>query len=312
MRHRRRLGLALAAGLATTALAGPAALAAPAIGTSSAVRGDVFVTTSGARRAAAVRDAIRLQDQVLTKDDSALQILLLDRTTFTVGQNANLTITRFIYDPANDTGRVAAKVTKGAFRFMSGNIGKANPTNASVATPSATIGIRGTFFEGVVGADAIALAGLAGIDTGGASPTGASLVVLRGPGRRRNTLDRTGAIDVTSGGTTRTIAQAGYAIFVPAEGARPSRPFAMSEAMEDYLDFFLRSKPSGPSVGPRDETGSDLAGQSDIESPTDTGQDRVDDVADRISEENLPIQVEPDDDDDEPPSPCQATAAVEC
>ncbi|MEM8726528.1 MAG: FecR domain-containing protein, partial [Pseudomonadota bacterium] len=159
----RRLALssaiALTAGLSAFSIS---ASAAPEIGTSAGVRGEVFVTTSGAQRKAQVREAIRLQDEVLTKEDSALQILLLDRSTFTVGQNCRLTIDRFVYDPSTDSGQVSARVARGAFRFMSGRIGQQNPTNASVATPSATIGIRGTFFEGVVGEDAVALAQLGG------------------------------------------------------------------------------------------------------------------------------------------------------
>ena len=177
-----------------------ATVAAPVVGTSAAVRGNVFVSTSGAQRKAQVRDAIKLQDQVVTKDDSALQILLLDRSTFTVGQNCSMVIDRFVYDPDTSVGQISAKVAKGAFRFMSGRIGKNNPTNATVSTPSATIGIRGTFFEGVVGEDAVALAQLGGIDAASANPAEASIIILRGPGRRRNTLDNPGIIEISNSG----------------------------------------------------------------------------------------------------------------
>jgi len=262
--------------------------AAPSIGTSAAVRGDVFVTTTGTQRAARVRDSIRLQDQVLTKDNSALQILLLDRTTFTVGQNANLTITKFIYDPAQDTGEVAANVTKGAFRFMSGNIGKANPTNASVSTPAATIGIRGTFFEGIVGIDAIALADLAGLNTTGADQQGASIVILRGPGKGSNTIDRPGSIVVSNSGGSQQIAKPGYAVFVAAPGTAPSAPFKLTPEMQDYLDFFLRSSPNGPPVNPTglSGTGSGQSGQVDIQIPVAPIDDFVDDVDDGITDPN--------------------------
>ncbi|EFL87841.1 FecR domain-containing protein [Ahrensia sp. R2A130] len=268
-----------------------AAYAAPSIGTSAAVRGDVFVTTTGTKRVAKVRDSIRLQDQVLTKDDSALQILLVDRTTFTVGQNANLTITKFIYDPTQDSGELAARVTKGAFRFMSGNIGKANPTNASVSTPSATIGIRGTFFEGIVGIDAIALADLAGLNTVGADQQAASIVILRGPGKSRNTIDRPGSIVISNSGGSRQIAQPGYAVFVASAGATPSAPFKLTMEMQDYLDFFLRSAPNGPPVNPTGltGTGSQGSGQLDIQIPIDPIDDFVDDG---ITDPNVPEDVD--------------------
>ncbi len=263
--------------------------AAPKIGTSSAVRGKVFVTTSGASRKAQVRDAINLQDKVLTKEDSALQILLLDRTTFTVGQNASLTIDKFVYDPTTSQGQVSAKVAKGAFRFMSGNIGKANPTNASVSTPSATIGIRGTFFEGIVGEDAIALAGLAGISTVGANPTGASITVLRGPRAGGNTLDNAGIIRVSNSAGSITLVRPSYAVFVPSAGAAPIGPFKLTKDMLDYLNFFLRSEPNGPPVNFADvEPGGFESGQREFELPIDP----FDDDNDGITDPNVPIDQE--------------------
>ena len=269
--------------------------AAAKIGTSSAVRGDVFVTTSGASRKAQVRDAISLQDKVLTKEDSALQILLLDRTTFTVGQNASLTIDRFVYDPTTSQGQVSAKVAKGAFRFMSGNIGRNNPTNASVATPSATIGIRGTFFEGVVGEDAIALAGLAGLSTAGSSSTGASITVLRGPRAGGNTLDSAGIIRVSNSAGSVTLVRPNYAVFVPAAGGAPIGPFKMTQEMQEYLDFFLRSEPNGPPINFADlEPGGAESGQREFELPVDP-IDIEDDSG--ITDPNVPLDQEEEEKD---------------
>ncbi len=269
---------AISAALVATSVA-TTAWAAPKIGTSSAVRGKVFVTTSGASRKARVRDAISLQDKVLTKEDSALQILLLDRTTFTVGQNASLTIDKFVYDPSTSQGQVSARVAKGAFRFMSGNIGKANPTNASVSTPSATIGIRGTFFEGIVGEDAIALAGLAGISTSGANANSASIAVLRGPRAGGNTLDDAGIIRVSNSAGSITLVRPSFAVFVPSAGAAPIGPFKLTKDMLDYLDFFLRSEPNGPPVNFADvEPGGSESGQREFELPVDPFDDEVDDV----------------------------------
>ena len=57
--------------------------ASPKIGTTSSVQGTAYVLTEGARRKAQVRDSIQLNDEVQTKDDSALQVLLLDQTIFT-------------------------------------------------------------------------------------------------------------------------------------------------------------------------------------------------------------------------------------
>ena len=275
--------------IAGTLLASPAL--AQRIGTSAAVQGDVFVTSRGAERRAAVSQSINLADQVLTKDASALQILLLDATTFTVAQNARVTIDRFVYDPDRSVGEVAASVTKGAFRFVSGKIGRADPQASSVRTPSATIGIRGTMLEGIVGEDAIALAQLAGVATGGADAS-ASLVILRGPGFARNSLDRRGVVTVTSGGGERTVTRPNYALFVPSAGAAPIGPFKITPQMQDYLDFFLRSDPSGPPVNPTDiQRSADLAGQSKFQTPIDVpdgpGTDVIDDSQDVLDDDTF-------------------------
>jgi len=263
-----------------------AAWAAPVIGTSAAVRGNVFVTTQGAERKARVRDAIKLQDRVLTRDDSALQILLLDQTTFTVGQNCEMTIDRFVYDPATSAGEVSARVAKGAFRFMSGRIGKANPTNASVKTPSATIGIRGTSFEGIVGEDAIALARLAGLNTAGADVSSASIVVLKGPGVGRNSLDTVGAITVSNSGGSETLTAPNFALFIPSANAAPIGPFEMTSAMQDYLDFFLRSEPNGAPVNPANiaDSAESEAGQDKFELPEIGTDPFTEDVEDGIQD----------------------------
>lgn len=294
------------------------ATAAPEIGKSAGVRGDVFVTTSGAQRKAVVRQSIKLQDQVLTKDDSALQILLLDSSTFTVGQNARVTIDRFVYDPDTSAGKISARVAKGAFRFMSGRIGRNNPTDANLTTPSATIGIRGTFLEGIIAEDAVALARLAGLDTSGACVEEASIVVLRGPGRRRNTLDRSGTINVSNSAGSVLLSQPNYAVFVPCSGNAPVGPFQMTPAMQDYLDFFLRSEPNGPPVNPanEDSTGSALSGQADRGEPIGNNDDETTDIEDGIQDDHVvpeedpvedPDEEDPYDDEEEPTDPTDPT-----
>lgn len=268
------------------------AAASAVIGTSAAVQGQVFVSTNGAQRKAEIKESIQLNDAVTTKKDSALQILLLDRSTFTVGQNCNMIIDKFVYDPSSDAGEVSATVTKGAFRFMSGNIGKKNPTNASVSTPSATIGIRGTIFEGVVGEDAIALAQLGGLSTSSANSGRAGLIILRGPGAKSNALDRPGVITVSTAGGSSSLFSANYAVFDPGNGNKPSRPFKVTQDMQDYMDFFLRTKPNGSSDNPSplDENVGRESGQDKFELPIDIVEDQdkpnieIEDLVDGIQD----------------------------
>ncbi|GEM_PF-1217131 len=278
MLRRNMFALAFSTALVVGSFNPDYAVSTPVVGTSAAVQGQVYVATNGAERKAEIKQSIKLQDTIRTKQDSALQILLLDRSTFTVGQNCSMIIDKFVYDPSSDSGEVGATVTTGAFRFMSGNIGKKNPTSASISTPSATIGIRGTIFEGVVGADAIALAQLGGVNTNGANANGASLIILRGPGSKTNSLDKPGSIIVSTAGGSSSLFSSNYAVFDPGNGNPPSRPFKVTLEMQDYMDFFLRSTPNGASDNPsplNDNVGQE-SGQDKFELPIDIVEEQTD------------------------------------
>ncbi|MCP4317980.1 MAG: FecR domain-containing protein [Hyphomicrobiales bacterium] len=241
------------------------------IGVSAAVRGKVFVKsgTSTEQRKAKVDQNILLHDEVRTKQQSALQILLLDQSVFTVGENCEMIIDRFVYDPDQNAGEMSGQVLKGAFRFVSGRIGKANPTKANITTPAATIGIRGTMLEGVVGPDAITLAQLMGLLTDGADPQRAAFIVLRGPKRNNNALAKPGIIQVGNSSGSKTISAPNYAVFVPGPGQPPIGPFKVTAEVLKYFDFYLRSSPSGPSFGGGEQSGASQSGQDAFNLPGD-------------------------------------------
>lgn len=228
-------------------IAAPSVAQNAAIGVNAAIKNQVSMKTAAdpAARPAVLRESVHLGDAISSGPASALQVLLRDRSVFTVGANARMTIDRFVYDPARATGDVAASVAKGAFRFMSGRGLARGGGAAAVRTPVASIGVRGTILEGVVGEDALATAaGEAGVPPGG-DPETATLIVLRGPGRRTDGLDRPGAIDVTAGGVTVTIDRPGYAVLVPGPGQPPIGPFLLSNAAFERMSALLRGSPTG-------------------------------------------------------------------
>ncbi|MDB5674024.1 MAG: FecR family protein [Sphingomonas bacterium] len=229
---------ALAAVTAVTAL--PAA--AQTVGVNAAVVNDVRMKTEAnpAVHRAAVKERVSLGNDIATGPSSRLQVLLLDRTNFTVGANARLKVDRFVYDPNRSASSVGLSVTKGAFRFMSGKPLHANPGQSQINTPVASIGIRGTIVELAVGADALAVIGhqpgLAGFN---ADPETATLIFLRGPGSGAQGGEQQGAIDVTAGGTTGSISGSGQAFFIPGPGQAPLGPFLLSADASDALAMLL-------------------------------------------------------------------------
>src|SRR5579863_6577751 len=199
------------------------------VGIASAVVNDVRISPANTPKPhrAALRERVALADNVQTGQRSELQVLLLDKSVFTVGANARLTIDRFVYDPSGNHA-FGASIAKGAFRFMSGR--PDHEGDSSINTPIATIGIRGTIIDGVVGDDAIGIAKLeTAIDPDVKSdPQTASLIVLRGPGQQTQGSTIAGAISVTAGGKTVLLDRPMLAAYVPAPGMVPIGPFFIS------------------------------------------------------------------------------------
>lgn len=237
------LGKAAAAVAAASLAASP--VSAQAVGVNAAVRNKVVIVGAGTKKArpAVVRERVILNDEVRTAAASQLQILLLDRTTFTVGANARVAVDRFVYDPARNSRSTGVSVTRGAFRFMSGRNLRRPSGPVTVRTPVATIGIRGTIFEGVVGKDAIDIAErepAVGRKVK-AKKDEATLILLRGPGPRTQGDTSPGAVDVTVGATLVTLDRPGLALYAPRIGAPPIGPFPISAAGLRALQSLLRT-----------------------------------------------------------------------
>jgi len=231
---------------AALALASAPPAFAQAVGINAAIRNKVMTRKSGeaALQPAVLKARVALGEQVVTAPASMLQILLLDRSNFTVGANARVTIDRFVYDPSRSASAVGASVARGAFRFMSGGPVRNMPGQTAVTTPVASIGVRGTIFEGVVGEDAVRIAGGesgAGDAAGRGDQETATLVVLRGPAATAT--EPGGAIDVTANGRTIAVEQPGMALFIPGPGQDPVGPFPLSDEGSLALHDLLRTTP---------------------------------------------------------------------
>ena len=143
--------------------------AASKVGVASAVRNDVQGIQGGASRSLATGSSVFELEMIRTGAESVAQLLFLDQTNLSVGPRSEVTLDRFVYDPSRDTGDVLLSATRGAFRFVSGS---QNPLSYKIATPSATIGVRGTIIDCVVGSlTCIVEEGSATILVGGVSYT---------------------------------------------------------------------------------------------------------------------------------------------
>jgi hypothetical protein len=106
-----------------------------------------------------------------------------------------MVIDQFVYDPASGTGKLAASLTRGVFRFVGGKLSKQDNT-VTMQTPSAMIGIRG----GVI---------LVNLATGGKL----EVIFVYGAG-----------VTITgTNGVAQTITRPGFEVSVSGPGPSPSQ-----------------------------------------------------------------------------------------
>ena len=85
-------------------------------------------------------------DTIISKSKSNAQILFLDQSVLTLGEETELTIDEFVYDPNSQDGSFVSTVKSGTVKFITGQISKKNPDNLEVKVPAGTLGARGTEF----------------------------------------------------------------------------------------------------------------------------------------------------------------------
>jgi len=141
------LGLLLAAAVAQAQT--------PSIGRASRITGDQVSTAQaqgGPVRKLKEGDPVFAGERIRTGAGTVLQIDFTDKSRFTLGPNAEFEVERYFRAAGGGSGEEAfhSRILKGAFRFVSGLIARTRHENVRITIAVATIGIRGTHFEGEV------------------------------------------------------------------------------------------------------------------------------------------------------------------
>ena len=118
--------------------------AVEASGTTIAVIPSAAAAGVTGRRILKIQGSVFSGDVVETGAVGEVQIEFRDQTKLVVGAHSKLIIDSFVFDDRNTARKVSMKAVKGAFRFITGVSKK---QAYAIATPSATIGIRGTRFD---------------------------------------------------------------------------------------------------------------------------------------------------------------------
>jgi len=93
------------------------------------------------------RTRVTANERIETVDGGGLHLRFLDNTDFHLGSQSIVVLDEFVYDPDTSAGKMAIRLSKGTFRFVSGKLIK---SGVAIRTPTALIGIRGTDFLVVV------------------------------------------------------------------------------------------------------------------------------------------------------------------
>jgi hypothetical protein len=124
--------------------AGTTPALASKIGIASAVKNEVAGSNN---RRLIVGSDVFTNERVRTGVESTAQLLFLDKTSLSIGPQAELTLDKFVYNPNRGAGEVVLNSVKGAFRFVSGS---QDPRHYTIKTPVATLGVRGTVVDYLV------------------------------------------------------------------------------------------------------------------------------------------------------------------
>ena len=147
----RSLFLAFGISALTAGHAAPAA-AADGIGAAATISNRVEGYFGGDARTLAVGSEVFQNELLRTGLASDAKLIFLDDTNLSVGPQSEVTLDRFVYDPEKSAGAVVVRTTKGLFRFITGS---QKPQNYLIATPLASIGVRGTIFDLLVAPDRV-------------------------------------------------------------------------------------------------------------------------------------------------------------
>jgi hypothetical protein len=60
----------------------------------------------------------------------------------TLGENANVVVDRYVFNPEQSKGEVALSATRGAFRFAGGKLEQLQTKKITVSTPVAALAVR--------------------------------------------------------------------------------------------------------------------------------------------------------------------------
>lgn len=95
-------------------------------------------------------DPFYVSDTIIVAEDSNTQLKFTDSGVINLIALTEYKIDSYIYNDPKKKSESVSTLTKGGFKALSGGVAKENPEGSLLRTPVATIGLRGTTYEGVL------------------------------------------------------------------------------------------------------------------------------------------------------------------
>ena len=117
------------------------------LGKTLLAQGSIQAERSGAKQALKRLSPVYRTDVIRSGKDSSAQFRMIDDAYLDLYENSELRLHEYQFKADGQRGSVIMELISGGLRTISGAIGKQNKSDYQLKTPTATIGIRGTFYE---------------------------------------------------------------------------------------------------------------------------------------------------------------------
>jgi hypothetical protein len=112
------------------------------VGSVATLQGSAFVTHNNAATAIHMSDSIYKGDVLRTGTNGTIGITFDDDTTFTLKPNSQIAVDDFVYQQGGSNNAATFNILQGTAAFVAEEV--AHTGNMKIATPTSTLGIRGT------------------------------------------------------------------------------------------------------------------------------------------------------------------------
>lgn len=116
------------------------------IGFIDSVKGEVIIVSGETSVQGVQNMKIIPGDLIKTGSNSSVGLILEDDTVLSLGPKSEIEIEEFLFDPAERNLSFIARMLRGTFSFITGQIAKLAPQKVKLETPDATLAVRGTKF----------------------------------------------------------------------------------------------------------------------------------------------------------------------